>query len=110
MLKHFQQKLNFFITQVCIGYGFGDLHINLVIREWLEFPPDRRLEIVSPRALNVRSFLLHLISQVKITATTAIGNLDRRAGIVRTPNEYLERRIGEILWRFGKELLMRRSR
>jgi hypothetical protein len=37
MLKHFRQNLNFMSTLVCIGYGFGDLHINAVLREWLEF-------------------------------------------------------------------------
>jgi hypothetical protein len=103
MLKHFRENLNFVTTLVCIGYGFGDLHINLVIREWLEFHPDRRIEIVSPDARDVPSFLLHLMSQVKITAATATEWLDSRAGIVRTPQERLERRIGEALRKLGKE-------
>jgi len=89
MLKHFQQTLSFVTTLVCIGYGFGDLHINLVIREWLEFHPDRRLEIVNPGVRDVPPFLLHLISQVKITASTTTEYLDKRAGIVRTPKEHL---------------------
>jgi hypothetical protein len=103
MLKHFRENLNFVTTLVCIGYGFGDLHINLVIREWLEFHPDRRLEIVSPHANEVPSFLLHLVSQVQITPVSATQYLDRRAGIERTPREGIERRIGEVLRRLGEE-------
>ncbi|KJC36798.1 hypothetical protein UB31_35690 [Bradyrhizobium sp. LTSP849] len=103
MLRHFQQNLNFVTTLVCIGYGFGDLHINLVIREWLEFHPDRRLEIVSPDARDAPAFLLHLVSQVQITAAAATDWLDNRAGIVRTSRERLERRIGENLRKLGKE-------
>lgn len=103
LLRHFQQNLNFVTTLVCIGYGFGDLHINLVIREWLEFHPDRRLEIVSPDARDVPAFLLHLVSQVKITPNTTTEYLDKRAGIVRTPKELLEKSIGSLLRRLGKE-------
>ncbi|WP_244626477.1 hypothetical protein [Bradyrhizobium ivorense] len=103
MLKHFQQNLNFVTTLVCIGYGFGDLHINLVIREWLEFHPNRRLEIVNPGVRDVPAFLLHLLSQVQITSSTTTEYMDKRASIVRTPKERLERRIGEILRRLGKE-------
>jgi len=36
MLRHFRDYLNFVTELVCIGYGFGNLHINTVIREWLE--------------------------------------------------------------------------
>jgi hypothetical protein len=60
MLKHFRSNLNFVTNLVCIGYGFGDLHINLALREWLEFTPERRIEIVSPGARDIPSFLLHL--------------------------------------------------
>lgn len=103
MLKHFRENLNFVTTLVCIGYGFGDLHINLIIREWLEFHPDRRIEIVSPDACQVPPFLLHLFSQVTIIARTATEYLDQRAGIVRKPKELLERRVGNTLRRLGKE-------
>ncbi len=36
MLKCFSDNINFLTRLVCIGYGFGDLHINAVIRQWLE--------------------------------------------------------------------------
>jgi hypothetical protein len=47
-LKQFESNINFVSTLICIGYGFGDLHINRVLRDWLERTPDRRLEVVSP--------------------------------------------------------------
>jgi hypothetical protein len=103
MLKHFRQNLNFVTTLVCIGYGFGDLHINVALKEWLEFSPDRRLEIVSPDARDVPPFLLHLSPQVQIKASAATEYLDSRADIVRSPREILEKRVGLILRSLGKE-------
>jgi hypothetical protein len=103
MLKHFRENLNFVTTLVCIGYGFGDLHINVVLREWLEFSADRRLEIVSPDARDVPPFLLHLSPQVLITASGATEYLDSRADIIRSRQEILEKRVGTILRSLGKE-------
>jgi hypothetical protein len=79
-------------TLVCIGYGFGDIHINATFRDWLELSPDRRLEIVSPIA-QLPSFLLHLAQQVTIIKSTATEYLDRVAGIVRSDRDDLEKRI-----------------
>ena len=36
LLDHFRASINHVSTLICIGYGFGDAHINQVIREWLE--------------------------------------------------------------------------
>jgi hypothetical protein len=103
MLKHFRQNLNFVSTLVCIGYGFGDLHINAVLREWLEFTSDRRLEIVSPGAQEIPPFLLHLAPQVVVTKSTATDYLDSQAGIVRSSREKLEKRLASILRPLEKE-------
>lgn len=103
LLAHFKQNLNFVTTLVCIGYSFGDLHINLAIREWLEFHSDRRLEIVAPDETSVPPFLLHLVKQVQVTAASATEYLDRRAGIKRTPRELLERRVGAMFRSLGRD-------
>ena len=92
MLKHFRENLNFVSTLVCIGYGFGGLHINTVLRQWLEFSADRRIEIVSPIVGEVPSFLLHLSPQLVVTKNTATDYLDSQAGIVRSPREQREKR------------------
>ena len=34
MLGYFSTNLNYLTTLACIGYGFGDQHINQVVREW----------------------------------------------------------------------------
>lgn len=81
-LKQFEYKINFVTTLICIGYGFGDLHINQVLRDWLERSADRRLEIVCPGA-SVPSFLLHLSPQVSFFPKAASDYLDDRTGIVR---------------------------
>jgi hypothetical protein len=92
MLKYFHENLNFVSTLVCIGYGFGDLHINAVLREWLEFSADRRLEIVNPSAIEVPPFLLHLSPQIVVTKSDATDYLASQAGIVRSLREKLEKR------------------
>jgi hypothetical protein len=97
MLKHFRQNLNFLSKLVCIGYGFSDLHINAVLREWLEFSADRRLEIVSPIAQEVPPFLLHLSPQVVVTKSGATDYLDSQAGIVRSAREKLEKCLVSVL-------------
>ncbi|MEI1284326.1 hypothetical protein [Rhizobium aouanii] len=102
MLKHFQTNLNFVTNLICIGYGFGDLHINAIIREWLEFTPDRRLEIVNPSIEGVPSFLLQLSPQVTLTKNDTSDFLDQRSGTVRTWREQLEKRIAASLRRRGQ--------
>jgi hypothetical protein len=103
MLRHFRQNLNYVSTLLCIGYGFGDQHINFALREWLELSPDRRLEIVNPGVRDVSSFLLHLSPQVTLSAMAATDYLDSRAGIMRSPRETTEKRLGSVLRSLGKK-------
>jgi hypothetical protein len=103
MLTAFRNNLNFVSTLVCIGYGFGDLHINTVMRDWLEFTTTRRLEIVSPDVKNVPSFLLHLSPQVILTPSDTTAYLDSRAAITRTRLEKLEKRLFSAARWLGQE-------
>lgn len=75
LLEHFRSNLNFVSTLICMGYGFGDIHINTILKEWLEFHADRRLEIVNPNAGGVPPFLLHVSPQVTVTKATATMRL-----------------------------------
>lgn len=93
MLRHFRDNLNFLTTLVCIGYGFGDIHINLVLRDWLAFSADRKIEIVSPDANAVPSFLQHLANQITLTRLGAMAYFDHIAGIVRPRREAIEQQI-----------------
>jgi hypothetical protein len=53
ILKHFRANLNFLSKLVCIGCGFNDVHINAILREWLELSSDRQIEIVNPNLTEV---------------------------------------------------------
>jgi hypothetical protein len=94
LLSQFQSNLNCVSTLVCIGYGFGDDHINQVIRRWLELSATRRIEIVSPAIENIPASLLHLATQVAVTDSSVTDYLDHVAGILRGRRDILEKRYG----------------
>ena len=71
MLKQFKTTINYVTELVCIGYSFGDSHINDVLSNWLEFGDQRRLVIVGPVTAKLPSFLLHLRPQIRCEAAAA---------------------------------------
>lgn len=93
LLDHFRANLNYITTLICIGYGFGDLHINQVIQRWLEFTAGRKLEIVRPGILHIPSFLLHLVPQVVLRDAIVTEYLDLVGVIDRCRREGLEKRL-----------------
>lgn len=67
-LKLFESNINFADDLVCIGYGFGDSHIDKVIRNWLSYSRGRTLEIVNPGIKSISEIsnsYLHLARQIK---------------------------------------------
>jgi hypothetical protein len=105
MIKHFRLNLNSVSTLICIGYSFNDVHINATLREWLEFMPERQLEIVNPGARSIPASLTHLAPQITLTASSCTDYLDARAGIKRSASETLGKRVGAI----SRTLGLRRS-
>jgi hypothetical protein len=103
MLRHFRANLNVVSTLICIGYGFGDQHINFALREWLELSRDRRLEIVCPGVDDVPTALLHLSPQVTHSTMAATDYLDSRAGTVRSSLEKTGKRLASVLRSLGKK-------
>jgi hypothetical protein len=103
ILRQFEVNINFVSRLVCVGYGFGDLHINSVIRQWLEFTSARHLEIVNPTITEIPSFLLHLAPQITLVASGAADYFDSVAGITRTRREKLEKRLATYVRRHGAE-------
>jgi len=93
-LRVFFEKFKTDIVQIkeliCIGYSFGDLHINSIISDWLRSSVDRRLVIVDPFCNAIPSFLLHLKKQVSIDRKTF---LDYLMPSPATDQEKLERYI-----------------
>lgn len=76
-LRVFSRNIESLDRLVCIGYGFGDLHVNVVLRGWLEARASRILEIVSPAATTIPSDLLHVSPQVQVVKMKATEFLDR---------------------------------
>lgn len=63
----FKSYVNYVKEIVCVGYGFvGDNHVNEVIRDWLSFSNERKLEIVNTGINDVPVSLAHLCRQVSI--------------------------------------------
>ena len=93
LLNHFESNLNRLTSLVCLGYGYGDQHINRVIRNWLEFRGERHLIIVDPNISDVPSAFLHLASQVELIAFDCTTYLDQIGNINRSPLEQAERRL-----------------
>jgi hypothetical protein len=79
LLIQLSHQLNYVSHLICIGYGFGDVHINDAISRWLEFTADRRVEIVGPHVRAVPSFLMHLSPQVSLHDILATDFLARYA-------------------------------
>jgi hypothetical protein len=103
MLKHFRENVNFVTNLICLGYGFGDIHINTVLRDWLELTSQRTLVIVNPGEQALPSFLSHLAPQVTLVKSTATDYFDHVAGIVRSPKDKLSKRIGTHLRSIGRQ-------
>ena len=94
LLDYFKAYLNHLKTLVCIGYGFGDQHINQVIRDWLEFSSERHLTIVDPRASDVPNEFLHLALQVDLVVSDCTAYLDEVGGIGRSHLDRALRQFG----------------
>ena len=70
LLDSFKAYIRFISDLVIIGYGFGDSHINLVIRDWIEMNKERRIVIVDPYRKKLPGFLLHVSPQVSMVPKT----------------------------------------
>jgi len=92
-LEHFRNYLNRVTTLICIGYSFGDAHINEGLRNWLEHTANRRLEIVGPGTKRAPSTLSHLAPQITLIDITATEYLERFALKPLRPDERFLRKV-----------------
>lgn len=100
LLGYFRSHINYLTRLVCIGYSFGDQHINQVVRHWLESTRERRLTIVDPSGDRVPDVFSHLAQQVDVISLDCTDYLDRLGGIRRSP---LDRQFGTWMRRNGPE-------
>lgn len=66
MFEKFKSDIYHVTELTCIGYGFGDLHINEIIVKWLCSSANHKLTIVDPFITSIPAFMLHLAPQVDI--------------------------------------------
>lgn len=103
MLKHFRDNLNFVTKLVCIGYGFGDQHVNKILGDWLRYSASRHLEIVAPGIAVIPDFLRHMAPQVSLMNKGATDYLDAIAGINRPHSEQIEKEVVGSLQQLGNQ-------
>ena len=97
LLQHFRSYINSVSRLVCIGYGFSDEHINRIMRDWLEFDRDWRLEIVDPSVTDVPNPFLHIAPQVTLQKYAATDYFDEQAGIVRSRDAINHKRFVSLI-------------
>lgn len=118
ILTLFVGSLNYADELIVIGYGFGDHHINAVIREWLEFSSKRRIIVVDPRREKIPDSLGHLPAQILLEKKSAVEflsglpggeltaaektQLELRQRLRTMPPEVAKPLIGGILRMFGR--------
>ena len=93
LLTQFDSYLNYVTALVCIGYGFGDHHVNQIVRNWLEVRSDRRLTIVDPAIGPVPGIFLHLYPQINLVPLGVTEYLDDLGGVRRSEEQETERRL-----------------
>ncbi|MET1080327.1 MAG: hypothetical protein ABWY06_20125 [Pseudomonas sp.] len=70
LFNNFKTKIYEIDELICIGYGFGDLHVNEALERWLCESRTKKLTIVDPFIKQTPSFLLHLTNQVELINKT----------------------------------------
>ena len=105
LIQHFRSYINYVSRLVCIGYGFSDAHINRIMRDWLEFDRDRRLEIVDPSVTDVPNTFLHIAPQVTLQKCAATDYFDEQAGIVRSTDAINQKRFVSLLRQNNQETM-----
>lgn len=64
--KIFSGHINHVSHLYCIGYSFGDLHINKVLYEWVSFSENRKITIVDPNVSTIPISFKHLKEQFEV--------------------------------------------
>jgi hypothetical protein len=93
MLEIFRSCIHYVEKLYVIGYSFGDAHIDLVLRNWLEFSGNRSMVIVDPGRKNVPAHLAHLALQIEIKNQTAGQFFRDYREKPMTPLEELEQKL-----------------
>lgn len=71
MLDIFRSRLNYVRRLFVVGYSFGDMHVDIALRDWLESSADRSIVVVDPAVKDIPRDFAHLAPQVELRRRTA---------------------------------------
>ena len=97
LLALFESRLLYLTNLVCVGYGFGDQHVNQAIRNWLELSDDKHLTIVDPTIIQIPAAFLHLHPQIDLVQDSATDYFDHVGGVTRGRRDNIEMRLGSMM-------------
>lgn len=92
-LSLFRRNLNYADELICIGYSFGDKHIDDHIVEWLAFLSTRKLTIINPSMNICPERMKHLFGQVECKPIAASDYFLQLSGKKSTPSNDMLRRV-----------------
>lgn len=96
-LKLFHGYLNYADELICIGYSFGDSHIDKSIDDWLSFSSDRKLTIVNPGIKSCPERIRHLPLQIEMSSMGASDYFIKLGSKELTKDEELSRNFRKYL-------------
>ena len=107
LLQLCRHYLNHVSHLAVVGYSFGDIHVNQILQDWLEFSQDRRITIVDPVRRGIPQFLGHLASQVSVEDEAASRYFGRFSTCQPTRLETMSNALVDSIRRHRSENLAR---
>lgn len=105
-LSLFRGNINYANELVCIGYSFGDKHIDEHIVEWLSFSADRKLNIINPGVKGCPERMKHLSNQIECNSIGASDYFTQLSENKLTEHEIILRKTRSLAReKIKKELL-----
>lgn len=93
MLDVFRSYVNYVQKLYVLGYSFGDAHIDLVLRNWMEFRGDRTMVIVDPYRTAIPAHFAHLAPQISMKPNTAGEFFAGHRSVPLTPAQRLQQEL-----------------
>ena len=97
MLELFRSHINFVRDLYVLGYSFGDAHVDLVVRNWLEFSNLRSMIIIDPLHQQLPPQFGHLAPQIEIRRKTASQCFAEYRGVPMTLIQNLEQKVRAVV-------------
>jgi len=108
-LSLFKGNLNYVDELICIGYSFGDKHIDDQIVEWMSFLKSRRLSIINPGINSCPEKMKHLSGQVDCNPTGAADYFRQISNDKLTAIQKIQRKVRAVARENIKSKLMKNA-